>query len=182
MRYLLPDPAYNQVSDPESSNSSSYAAPEHGPVYNDSLTSATNLNLSLILNLRLNQTATTSPPPSYYDYVYEYDYDEYEDATSTATTTAVPMPNSVATEPLIPDYEPRPQISEVMGPYFWVKMAIPKAADKDQLGMFWDSLQDMYKNAFTRQGAPPPTATELGTPTPKVIEWMSFIFQRNKFR
>ena len=164
MRYLLPDPAYNQVSDAESSNSSSNAAPELGSFYNDSLTSATNLNLSLILNLKLNQTATTSPPPSYYDYVYEYDDYDYEETTPTITTMA-------GTSPPVPDHEAGPRIGEVMGPYYLVKMA----ADKEQLGMLWNSLKDMYTNQFTRPWAQaqPPTATEVETPTSsRVIEKM----------
>ena len=134
---------------------------EYGSYFNDNMTSLANLNLNLSLHLKLNETPSISTPPAYSDYPYEYDY-EYEE--TAAPTTTVAIPNS-ATEPVpVPDYDVAPRISEVIGPYYWVKMAVPKTADKEQLNPFGNSMQNlvqMHRSPFLpqRQWAQPQTAT-----------------------
>ena len=167
MLYRPTDHTYNQVSDPDSASNTSHmdtltdtrTDTEYGSYFNDNMTSLANLNLNLSLHLKLNETPSISTPPAYSDYPYEYDY-EYEETAPPTTTVAIP--NS-ATEP-VPIYDVAPRISEVIGPYYWVKMAVPKTADKEQLNPFGNSMQNlvqMHRSPFLpqRQWAQPQTAT-----------------------
>ena len=161
MMYFSPGRTNNQVSDPDSdpdstSNSSrmdtltdTRTDTEYGSYVNDNMTSSANLNLNLSLHLKLNETPSISTPPAY---AYEYDY-EYEETTPPTTTVAIPKYYDVA-----------PRISEVIGPYYWVKMAVPKSSDQEQLNTFWNSMQNLVQLQSSpflpqRQWAQPQTTT-----------------------
>ena len=86
--------------------------------------------------------------------------------TTPTTTAAVVVPKAAAAP--VPDYKPGPRITQVEGPYYWVKMEIPKSANKEQLDIFGSS-------ALSRQWTHPPTATEMETRNrqPKWRKWRS---------